>query len=83
MAEKISESIICSFCENKFETFENLVFECNILTAVRNILQLTNWREKFVHMSVKTLRFTASVLNGSWQEAPEQTINYLNFLFNL
>ena len=81
--KNFSNSPICSFCENNFETSEHLVFECEKLTAARTILQLTTWRQIFVHMKVETLRFTASVLNGSWQEAPEQTKNYLNFLFNL
>ena len=77
--KNFSDSPLCSFCENKFETSEHLVFECDKLTAARNILQLTNWRQIFVHMRVETLRFTASVLNGSWQETPEQTKNYLTF----
>ena len=81
--KNFSDSPLCSFCEKKFETSEHLVFECDKLTAARNILQLTNWRQIFVHMRVETLRFTASVLNGSWQETPEQTKNYLNFLLNL
>ena len=81
--KNFSDSPLCSFYENKFETSQLLVFECDKLTAARNILQLTNWRQIFVRMRVETLRFTASVLNGSWQETPEQTKNYLNFFFNL
>ena len=74
--KNFSDSPICSFCENKFVTSEHLVFECEKLTAARTLLQLTNWRDIFVHMRVETLRFTASVLNGSWREAPGQTKNY-------
>ena len=64
--KNFSDSPLCSFCENKFETSEHSVFECDKLTAARNILQLTNWCQIFVHMRVETLRFTASFLNGSW-----------------
>ena len=63
--KNFSDSPISSFCENTFETSELLVFKCDKLTAARNVLQLTNWCEIFVHMRVETLRFIASVLNGS------------------
>ena len=81
--KNFSESPICSYCEKEFETSEHLILKCEQLSGARSTLRLNSWRDVFVNMKVETLRFTASVLNGSWQETPEQTKNYLNFVLNL
>ena len=81
--KNFSESPICSYCEKEFETSEHLILKCEQLSGARSTLRLNSWRDVFVNMKVETLRFTASVLNGSWQETPEQTKNYLKFVLNL
>ena len=81
--KKFAESPICSYCEKEFETSDYLVLKCEQLSEARSTLRVKSWRNVFVNMKVETLRFTASVLNGSWREAPEQTKNYLKFVLNM
>ena len=66
----------CSYCEKEFETSEHLVLKRKQLSGARSTLRVKRLRDVFVKMKVESLRFTASVLNGSCQEATEQTKKY-------
>ena len=62
------------FQKKELKAFEILIFEFIKLTAARENIKSTSGCNILVNIDVKTL-LTASAVNGSGQEAPEQRKN--------
>ena len=67
---------LCFACEEYFETWHHLMFECPKLAPIRKALELKTWSDILQDKTYIAAKALVAIILSSWTERPG---NYLNF----
>ena len=67
---------LCFACEEYFETWHHLMFECPKLAPTIKVLNIKHWSDFFQDKTYVTPKVLVAIILSSWTESPR---NYLNF----
>ena len=67
---------LCFACEETFETWNHLMFECPQLALIRSTLKIQTWKDILLDKTCLSAKLLVAIILSSWIGTPGK---YLNF----